>query len=136
MEVSMSRRQVVPVDPELFTAIGGRDTWSDANIFGDLVWITGQIGWDKRTGELVQGIQPQTERALENLKEVLHRAGSSLSNVLLTRIYITEHDNYPLYDEVYQRYFPTDPPSRITVVVADNIDHALIDIEAVAVRDS
>jgi 2-iminobutanoate/2-iminopropanoate deaminase len=132
----MLNREVVPVDPRLFEAIGGRDTWSDANIAGDFIWITGQIGWDKSTGEIVDGIEAQTERALENLKDVLHRAGSTLQDVVLTRIYLTEHDNYKRYDAVYQKYFPHDPPSRITVVVADNIDHALIDIEAVAIRSA
>lgn len=131
----MTKRNIVAVDQQLFDAIGGRGTWSEAVSVGEIIWITGQIGWDKETGTITGGIEEQTERALENLKGVLERANSSLSNVILTRIYLTEHDNYKKYDAIYQRYFPTDPPARITVVVADNIDHALIDIEAVAVKD-
>ena len=124
----------VPVPKSLVDAIGSTDSWSDAVVANGFVWVTGQIGWDKATGDIVKGIDAQTELALKNLKDVLEGAGSDLSKIVRTTVYITNHDDYEAYDEVYKRYFPGDhPPARITTVVADNIDHVLIDIEAIAV---
>jgi 2-iminobutanoate/2-iminopropanoate deaminase len=131
----MLERTLVPVDPKLFEAIGGRPTWSEAVIVGELIWVTGQVGWDKKTGRVVDGIEAQTEVALNNLAEVLDRAGSALENVILTRVYLTKREDYKNYDAVYQRFFPKNPPARVTVVVADNVDeNALVDIEVVALR--
>ena len=127
-------RTFVPVESQLFEAIESRSRWNDAVVVGDFVFCTGQIGWDKQTGEFVDGIEAQTERALENLKEVLERAGASLEEVVSMRVYITEHDDYHRYEPVYHRYFPKDQPARVTIVVADNIHHALIDFEALAVK--
>ena len=129
----MSDRNFVRVDPALLSAIGSESEWSDAVVVGDLVFITGQLGWDKQTGEFAEGIENQTELALENLKLVLERAGASLQDVVQTRIYLTQHDDYHKYEPIYHRYFPPAGPARVTVVVADLIHHALFDIEAVAV---
>ena len=132
----MPIEKYVPVPRSLVTAIGSTDSWSDAVVANGFVWVTGQIGWDKATGRIVEGIEAQTELALQNLKEVLERAGSDLSKVVRTTLYITDQDHYLAYDEVYKRYFPQEnPPARVTTVVAENIDHVLIDIEAVAVID-
>lgn len=130
----MTIEKYVPVPRSLVEAIGSTDSWSDAVVANGFVWVTGQIGWDKDTGDFAEGIEAQTNRALENLKEVLEEAGSSLEKVVRVTAYITEHDNYKAYDKVYKRFFPGEnPPARITTVVADNIDHVLIDIEAIAV---
>ena len=131
----MSKIEHVSLGRDLVQALGDKETWSDAVSFGGLIWTTGQIGWDKSTAKLVDGLEAQVELALENLVKVLHEAGSSLENVLLTRIYITEHDHYYVFDEIYKRYFVTNPPARVTVVVKELIDHALFDIEVVAVKD-
>lgn len=131
----MSKIEHVSLDRDLIQALGDKETWSDAVSFGGLVWTTGQIGWDKSTGKLVDGLEAQVELALENLTKVLHKAGSSLEHVLLTRIYITEHDHYYVFDKIYERYFGANPPARVTVVVKELIDYALFDIEVVAVKD-
>jgi 2-iminobutanoate/2-iminopropanoate deaminase len=130
----VGKRKALPVNPQLLQAIGSTTSWSDAVITGDTVWVTGQLGWDKTTGQLASGIEAQTEKTLENLKGVLERAGFSMEDVVLTRVYLIDHEDYPKYDAIYQRYFPMDPPARVSVVVAGLIHYARIDIEAVAVR--
>ena len=132
----MSDRLMVDVDPDLLGAIGAESKWSDAVVVGNLVFVTGQLGWDKKTGEFVEGIEAQTELALQNLKTVLERAGSSLLDVVQTRVYLTEHDHYHRYEPIYARYFSTTSPARVTVVVADLIHHALFDIEAIAIKQA
>jgi 2-iminobutanoate/2-iminopropanoate deaminase len=132
----MSERTQVPVNSDLLGAIGAESRWSDAVVVGDLVFVTGQLGWDKQTGEFVEGIEAQTELALENLKSVIESTGASLDDVVQTRVYLTEHDDYHRYESIYARYFVNNQPARVTVVVADLIHHALFDIEAIAVKRS
>lgn len=129
-----SDRSFVPVDPDLLTAIGAESAWSDAVCVGPFVWAAGQIGWDKKTGRLLDGIEAQAEQALKNLKDVLERAGATLADVVSIRAYLIDQDDYHRYEPIYQRYFPVEPPARVSVVVAQNIHDALIDFEVVAVK--
>ncbi len=131
----MAERIFVPVRQELFEAIGSKSKWSEVVRVGDQLWVTGQLGWDRTTGELADGFEAQAELALENLKDALERAGAALSDVVQTRIYLTDHDHYSRYEPIYDRYFPADQPARVSIVVAELIHHALFDIEAVAVVD-
>ena len=131
----MVERVFVPVEEELFQAIGSKSRWNDVVRAGNTLWVTGQLGWDKTTGELAETLEEQAELALGNLKAALERAGAKMSDVVLTRVYLIDHDHYHRYEPVYARYFPERQPARVTVVVAELIHHALIDIEAVAVVD-
>ncbi|MDP7066316.1 MAG: RidA family protein, partial [Acidimicrobiales bacterium] len=103
----MKERVHTPVDEDLFRAIGSESRWSDVVRVGDTLWVTGQLGWNRHTGELVEGLEAQAEQALSNLEGALNRAGASLSDVVLTRIYLTDHDHYARYEPIYERYFPT-----------------------------
>jgi 2-iminobutanoate/2-iminopropanoate deaminase len=127
-------RTIVPAPPELLQAIGAQSAWSDAVCVGPFVWLAGQLGWDKRTGRLAEGIEAQAELALENVKTTLERAGATLRDVVSLRAYLVDHDDYHRYEPIYQRYFPVDPPVRVSIVVAENIHHALVDFEVVAVK--
>lgn len=128
-------RVFVPVEEELFRAIGSKSRWNDVVRAGNTLWVTGQLGWDKTTGVLGETLEEQAELALENLKVALERAGAKMSDVVLTRVYLVDHDHYHRYEPIYARYFPDRQPARVSVVVAELIHHALIDIEAVAVVD-
>ena len=128
-------RVFVPVEEELFRAIGSKSRWNDVVRVGNTLWVTGQLGWDKTTGVLGKTLEEQAELALENLKVALERAGAKLSDVVLTRVYLVDHDHYHRYEPIYARYFPDRQPARVSVVVAELIHHALFDIEAVAVVD-
>jgi len=95
------------------------------------------VGWDKLTGQMVEGgIQAQTTKALENLQAVLRDVGASLRDVVIVRIYLLKKDDHDLYDAVYHRFYPENPPARVTVAVRELIDEGcLIDIEAIAIVD-
>jgi enamine deaminase RidA (YjgF/YER057c/UK114 family) len=62
-ERTIPGRVEVPVNPELFGLIGSESRWSDAVVVNDFIFVTGQLGWDKQTGEFVDGIEAQTERS-------------------------------------------------------------------------
>jgi 2-iminobutanoate/2-iminopropanoate deaminase len=130
----LGERVHVPVSSELLEAIGADSAWSDAVCVGPFVWVTGQLGWDKRTGVFAEGIEAQTELALDNVKDVLERAGATLEDIVSVRVYLAEHDDYHRYERVYQRYFPEKQPVRVSIVVKENIHHALIDFEVMAVK--
>ena len=87
------------------------------------MWVTGQLGWDRRTGELAESLEAQAELAIQNLANALERAGATLADVVLTRVYLTDHDHYERYEPIYNRYFPTKQPARVSVVVAELIHH-------------
>ena len=101
-----------------------------------IAFLSGQIPLDPATGQLVDGdIAAQTERVLENIKAVLEAAGASLASVLKTTVFLKNMDDFPKMNEVYARYFTTDPPARSTVQVAKLPRDVLVEIDAIAAVD-
>ena len=86
---------------------------------GNLIFTAGQIALDPTTGQAVAGgIKEQTTRVLENLKAILEAGGSSLGQVVKTTVFLKNFNDFAAMNEVYARYFPTNPPARSTVEVA------------------
>ncbi len=99
-----------------------------------LVFTSGQIPLDPKTGEMISGgIEKETKQVLENLKGVLEGAGSDLTKVIKTTVYLKDIKDFPLMNEIYAQYFKENPPVRTTIAVADLPKGAKIEIEAVAV---
>ena len=100
----------------------------------EFLFLSGQIGLDPQTGELVPGdIEVQTGRVLRNLEGVLRAAGSSLDQVVKTTIYLTDMEEFPRVNKVYGRFFGESLPARATVGVSSLPKGALVEIEALAV---
>lgn len=98
------------------------------------VYCSGQIPLDPSSGQLVEGdITAQTERVLQNLKAVIVASGLELSNVVRCGIFLTDLNDFSKVNEVYARYFTTEPPARSTVQVAALPRGARVEIEAIAV---
>ena len=92
---------------------------SPAVIANGFVYVSGQPPFDYTTGKLVFGdIQVQTRQVLENVKEVLAAAGSSMGKVVKTTVYCTNSGHFSLVNDVYREYFSEDPPARTFVTVA------------------
>lgn len=109
--------------------------YSQAVLLGDYVFCSGQVALDPQSGQLLGGdIAAQTRRALFNLQAVLEFAGSSLTQVVKTTVYLTSLENFSAMNAVYAEFFSTDPPARTTVQVAGLPLGALVEIEAVAFR--
>lgn len=110
--------------------------YSQAVRVGDLLFTSGQIGLDPKSGQMVVGgVAAQTERVLENLKAVLEKAGLDLVHVAKTTIFLKSMGDFATVNEVYARYFAAGgavPPARSTVAVAGLPKDALVEIEAVA----
>jgi 2-iminobutanoate/2-iminopropanoate deaminase len=109
--------------------------YSQAIATGELVFCSGQIPLDPETGALVDGdVRAQTRRALENLSAVLGAAGSSLSAVLKTTVFLVSMSDFAAMNEVYADFFTGEPPARSTVAVAELPRGARVEVEAIALR--
>ncbi len=100
----------------------------------EFLFLSGQIGLDPQTGELVPGgIEAQTERVLKNLEAVLRAGGGSLDQVVKTTIYLTDMDEFPRVNQVYGKFFGDSLPVRAAVGVCSLPKGALVEVEALAV---
>ena len=90
---------------------------SQAVKFANLVFCSGQIGINPKTGALAEGVEKQTEQTLENLKAVLAAAGSSFDKVIKTMVFLVRQSDVGTLNAVYRRYFPTPPPARSCIIV-------------------
>lgn len=107
--------------------------YSQAVRTGGLVFASGQIPLDPRTGQSVAGgIAEQTEQVLHNLSAVLEAAGSSLDRVVKTTVFLADMNDFAAMNEVYARYFSKEPPARATVAAARLPRDARVEIEAIA----
>jgi len=106
--------------------------YSQAVLAGGLIFISGQLGIDPQTGELKQGIEEQTRQALINISHILAQAGSSLSGIVNVSAYLTNMDEYQLFNNIYTEFFIDHAPSRSVVGVNTLPRNALVEIEAVA----
>ncbi len=119
--------------PNAPAAIG---PYNQAIRFGQFVFTSGQIALDPATGELVGAdVQTQTHRVFQNLQAVLNSAGTSLTKVVKTTVYLTSMSNFQAMNAVYASYFDGSDvmlPARTTVAVAELPRNALVEIECIA----
>ena len=92
--------------------------YSQAIAVPGAVYCSGQIGLDPASGELVEGVEAQAERALRNLAAVLDAAGVTFSDVVKTTIFLTDMNDFAAVNAIYARFVPDPPPARSTVAVA------------------
>jgi 2-iminobutanoate/2-iminopropanoate deaminase len=110
--------------------------YSQGMRLGNLVFTAGQIPLDPATGKLVEGdIVEQTDRVMRNLQGVLAASGSSLDRVVKTTCFLADLDDFARFNEVYARYFQTDPPARSTVQVGRLPAGARVEVECIAECD-
>lgn len=101
----------------------------------ELIFCSGQLGLDPATGEFAASdVQGQTRRALENIKAVLEAAGSDMTHIAKTTVFLADMADFKAMNEVYGTFFPENPPARSTVAVKDLPRGGLVEIEAVAVK--
>ncbi|HML38409.1 MAG TPA: RidA family protein [Bacillota bacterium] len=108
--------------------------YSQGNIFGNLIFTSGQVPLDPETGAVVgTTIEEQTEQVFKNVKAILEAAGSSLQNVLKTTVFIKDMNDFAAMNAVYAKYFTEGSyPSRSAVEVARLPKDVLVEIETVA----
>jgi 2-iminobutanoate/2-iminopropanoate deaminase len=107
--------------------------YSQAIRSGGLVFLSGQVGLDPSTGQLVEGgTAAQTERVMQNLSGVLASAGLGFGHVVKATIYLADLSDFATVNEIYGRRFPEAPPARSTVQVAALPRGARVEIDLIA----
>lgn len=100
---------------------------------GTMVYTAGQIPLDPATGQIVgDNATAQTEQVFRNLAAILEAAGSSFANAIKVTVFLKNMADFAAVNEVYARYFPTQPPARSAVEVARLPKDVLVEIECLA----
>jgi len=107
--------------------------YSQGISIGSLIFTSGQIPINPRTGEIPKIIEEQANQAIKNLIAVLEAAGSSLKNVVKTTLFIKDMNDFAKINEVYSSFFNEPFPARSCVEVARLPKDVLIEIEAIAI---
>lgn len=108
-------------------------TYSQAVRSGDTVYMSGQIGFDPATMQLVDGIEAQIVRVFENLQAVAAAAGATLDSAVKVNIYLTDLAHFAKVNETMARYFKQPFPARAAVGVKELPRGALVEADAVLV---
>ena len=127
-------REVIRVEPLSTWLENWKAPTSAVTRHGDTVYVSGFPPFDPATGEVAADapIERQTELVLEQMKRCLEAAGSSLAHVLKCNVYCTSVEKFAAVNDVYRRYFPSDPPARIFVNVPAWPGRFDIEIDCVA----
>ncbi len=103
---------------------------------GKMVYCSGQIPLDPKTGQIVGSTgAEQCKQVMENIKGLLAAAGSNLSQVIKTTIFLTDMAEFAAVNEVYGSYFPSDPPARSTVQVCRLPKDVRVEVEVIAMLE-
>jgi len=106
--------------------------YSQAVISNGMVYTSGQIAINPRTNSVeATDIEGQTEQVMQNLKEVLRTAGSSMDKAVKTTCYLADMDDFSAFNEIYAKYF-TSLPARSCVAVKTLPKNVLVEVEVIA----
>ena len=110
--------------------------YSPAIRAGNLLFLSGQVGFDPSSGALVDGdISAQTDQVMRNIGALLKAAGSDFAHVVRTTVFLADLAEFAKMNEVYARYVVDPPPARSTVQVARLPRDARVEIDVIAVID-
>ncbi len=110
--------------------------YSQGILYGDLIFVSGQLGIEPDSGELLTDFKEQSLRALENLREVVEAAGGSRCSIVRLTVYLTDIEKFKEFNEVYSEFFKRCPvkPTRVAVGVKELPLGAQVEVECIAVR--
>jgi 2-iminobutanoate/2-iminopropanoate deaminase len=109
--------------------------YSQATMVGNVIYTAGQVALDPATMQLVgKDVAEQTDRVLKNLAAVLEAAGSGLTHVVKTTVFLADMADFAAMNEVYARHFGDHRPARSTVAVRTLPKDARVEIDAIALK--
>lgn len=108
--------------------------YSQAIQAGDFIYVSGQIGVDPKSGNVVDGIDKQTHQVLKNLQAILTEAGTDFSQVVKFTIYLTSIEDFTVVNEIYGSYLQKPYPARATVEVSHLPKDVLVEMDAVVYK--
>jgi 2-iminobutanoate/2-iminopropanoate deaminase len=108
--------------------------YSQAIAIDGFLFCSGSLGADPASGNLLDGVEAQTERALQNLEALLEANGMSMADVVKTTVFLSDLANFAAMNAIYGKHVVAPAPARSTVQVAALPKGALVEIEAIARR--
>lgn len=109
--------------------------YSQAVQAGNTLFVSGQIAIQQATGNILKGsIEEETEQVMQNLKEILTAASVDFSHVVKCSIFLKDMNNFPKVNEIYGKYFSSNPPARETVEVSRLPKDVNVEISCIAVK--
>ena len=108
--------------------------YSQAVDAGDFLYLSGQLGVNPETGNLEEGVQAQAERAISNMKAILAAAGTDISRVVKTTVFLKDMADFAAVNAIYAAHFKQPYPARSCVQVAELPKGGLVEIEAVCLK--
>ncbi|MDE6345994.1 MAG: RidA family protein [Muribaculaceae bacterium] len=115
-------------------APGAIGPYSQAIDAGPFVFISGQIPVNPATGEIPEGIAPQTAQSIANIKAILAEAGLSIDNVVKTTVFLADMNDFGAMNAVYADNFTAPFPARSAVAVKELPKQVLVEIEVIAAK--
>ncbi|MBU3216608.1 RidA family protein [Clostridium estertheticum] len=108
--------------------------YSQAVKVGNVLYTSGQLAINPVTGEFINDdIKKATAQSLDNVKAILEEAGSSLDKVVKTLVFLKNMDDFAQMNEIYSKYFTTNPPARSCIQAGKLPKDALVEIEVIAI---
>lgn len=100
-----------------------------------LIFLSGTPGFDLHSGQVVSdNFEDQARQCFRNIRVILEEAGSSMSNVIKTTIFMVAGNDFSVVNKVYSEFFPEDPPARSTPQVMPFPAGILISVECIALQ--
>ena len=113
-------------------APGAIGPYSQAVVYGNMLFTSGQIPLDPATGTMVEGdVTVQAERVMQNLQAVLEAAGTCFDHVIKTTCFLANMSDFAAFNAVYGKYI-TSAPSRSCVAVKELPKGSLVEVEVIA----
>lgn len=110
-------------------------TYSQAVKAGNTVYVSGQIGLDPQTMQMVEGFEAQANQVLDNIEAICQASGASLANVVKYNVSLTDLNDFAKLNEIFVARLPQPYPARAAVQVAALPKGAIVEIEAILVLD-
>src|SRR6056297_3562515 len=106
--------------------------YSQATKAAGLIFISGQLPINPKTGEMPNNVKEQTKQSMENIKAILESDGLSMKNIVKTTVLLKNINDFATMNETYGQYFESEPPARAAYEVANLPKAALVEIECIA----
>lgn len=126
----MTKKSLISTD-KAAPAVG---PYSQGTHTEQLVFASGQLPIDPKTGNIPDGIEQQTRQSLANLAAVLEAGGASFASVMKTTVFLKNMNDFAAMNAIYAELFMDAPPARSTIEVARLPKDALVEVEAIALR--
>ncbi len=109
--------------------------YSQALSSGNIVFVSGQIPIDPKTGTMADTIEEQATQSLNNVKNILEAAGLTMKNVIKTSVFLSDLNDFAKVNEIYAQFFTEPFPARSCVQVAAIPKGAKVEIECIAIKE-